>query len=182
MKPPTRTIKNWENSKYCSMKCNSESKKGRSGYWLGKKRVNTWSKGIKLSEEHKRKMVEARLKNGTYRKLTPEERLIRKNNPNVPRGKNHYKWRGGITPEQIKIRNSLNMKFWREAIFKRDNWTCQECKTRGKRLNAHHIKPFALFPELHFAIDNGVTLCWDCHKKTPNFGGRVRNYHCEYTK
>ena len=81
-------------------------------------------------------------------------------------------WRGGITPINAKIRASGDYKNWRESVFKRDNWTCQKCNTRSKsdcyiRIEAHHIKPFALFPELRFVIDNGLTLCKKCHDKEP---------------
>lgn len=78
-------------------------------------------------------------------------------------GENHWKWRGGVTTEHTKIRMSIEYRLWREAVFARDNWTCQECGIKGGELHPHHIKPFALYPELRFAIDNGQTLCVVCH-------------------
>ena len=80
------------------------------------------------------------------------------------------------------IRGSLQYKLWREAVFRRDNYTCIWCGARsgnGEHVELHsdHIKPFALFPELRFAIDNGRTLCVPCHKTTPTFAGRTRDNH-----
>jgi len=89
------------------------------------------------------------------------------------RGKNHPNWRGGITPLSIAIKESREYKLWREAVFKRDNYTCIWCGYKGKGLNADHIKPFSLFPKLRFVIDNGRTLCRKCHEKTETFAGRT---------
>ena len=81
------------------------------------------------------------------------------------RGENHPRWRGGVTPENVKIRSSIELRLWREAVFARDNWTCQKCgDNTGGNLNAHHIKPFAKYPELRVDINNGITLCVKCHK------------------
>jgi hypothetical protein len=94
-------------------------------------------------------------------------------------GVQHHNWQGGITEENDRIRNSLEIKIWRRAVFERDNYTCVFCGIRSGNgeavtLHADHIKPFALFPELRFAIDNGRTLCVECHKKTDTFAGRTR--------
>lgn len=77
-------------------------------------------------------------------------------------GKNHYGWKG-TTPETSRIRASIEYKLWREAVFMRDNFTCKTCNKKGGFLEADHIKPFAYYPELRFAIDNGQTLCRVCH-------------------
>lgn len=56
--------------------------------------------------------------------------------------------------------------YFRRMVFKRDNYTCQECgeKKDIRELRAHHRKPVELFPNLYYDIDNAVTLCIECHK------------------
>ena len=67
------------------------------------------------------------------------------------------------TDEAMMVRNSLDYKEWRKAVFCRDDYTCQYCGRRGGRLNAHHIKRFSKYPELRTELSNGITLCYDCH-------------------
>ena len=85
---------------------------------------------------------------------------------------NHWNWKGGISPENHMLRNSAMYKIWRQAVFLRDNFTCQECNSFGGYLNAHHIKSWSRFPELRFKINNGITYCKDCHIKLDEFIGR----------
>lgn len=86
-----------------------------------------------------------------------------KHNPKTD--KYHWNYKGGISPENLVIRNSLQMKLWRQDVFARDKYTCRECGLCGGSLQAHHIKEFAKYPELRFNIDNGITLCKNCHNK-----------------
>lgn len=117
-------------------------------------------------------------KHGMYGKHHTTRDIFGENNPMY--GKHHSKetrvlqsmqkqgeksptWKGGITPENQRVRASGRYRLWREAVFARDNWTCQKCGERGGNLQAHHIKAFSLYPELRFIIGNGMTLCVLCH-------------------
>jgi hypothetical protein len=91
------------------------------------------------------------------------------------KGDKWYTWKGGLTKQNLLIRNQVEYKLWREAVFKRDRWTCVWCGVKGGKLNADHIKPFCNYPELRFALDNGRTLCVPCHKTTDTYGPKARN-------
>ena len=99
-------------------------------------------------------------------------------------------WKGGITPINQQVRNSFEYKQWRIAVFTRDDYTCRSCGDRGVKLNAdHYPKAFAeifhqykiqsleeaLNCEEFWNINNGRTLCEDCHKTTDNYLNRWSN-------
>jgi hypothetical protein len=94
------------------------------------------------------------------------------------RGELNYNWKGGCANPNTKIRKSWEYKLWRTAVFERDNYTCVFCgahngKGKAVKLNADHIKPFSIYPELRFVIENGRTLCVGCHKETDTYGGKL---------
>lgn len=81
-------------------------------------------------------------------------------------GDKHWSWKGGITKTSHKLRTSLEYTLWRRSVLQRDSFRCIWCgEDDPKLLEADHIKPFSLFPDLRFAIDNGRTLCRTCHRK-----------------
>ena len=95
--------------------------------------------------------------------MIPIRQAIDRNNEKSNLAENHWNWKGGISNENHKVRNSSEMKEWRKEVFKRDNYTCQKCNKVSGKLNAHHIKPFSIYPKLRFVLSNGITLCKGCH-------------------
>lgn len=124
-------------------------------------------KGYKFSPDVRQKMSD-----GTKKAYSDGRKAHwkGKKRPDISRD-NHYNWKGGS--ENHRIRESVEYKLIREACFKRDDYTCLWCGQRGGELNADHIKPFSLFPELRFALDNLRTLCLACHRKTETYGGKL---------
>lgn len=75
----------------------------------------------------------------------------------------HPQWKGGITDQNKLLRNSNEYEFWRKKVFERDNYTCQCCGSKKNKLNSHHKYNFSEYPSLRFDINNGITLCEQCH-------------------
>jgi len=142
--------------------------KGRKHSEEAKGKMSLARKGMKLSKETRRKLSEAHKGNKRSLSARIKQGLSIK-------GENHYNWKGGITPENKKIRNSIEFRLWREAVFARDGWTCQKCKKKGGKLHPHHIYNFAQFPDLRFAIDNGITFCDKCHQEFHKIYGFKNN-------
>lgn len=68
-------------------------------------------------------------------------------------------------------RSNPQYAIWRSTVYRRDSYRCRECDS-GSFLVAHHIKSWADYPELRFSLDNGITLCEDCHvKQHPHLRG-----------
>ena len=92
-------------------------------------------------------------------------------------------WKGGITPLRELIRKTEKYKSWRTVIFIRDNRKCVKCGSK-QQIEAHHKKSMSLILEEHnirstkdalnceelWDLNNGETLCNDCHRNTDSYG------------
>lgn len=144
-------------------------------------------KGFKHSEESKIKMSCSRSgrpahnkgkkqpsiagENNPAKRLEVREKMRRSAlaNPHPRTGDKSNFWKGGIVNIDKIIRMSSAYKIWRDAVFLRDGFICQNenCESCGNmmgvKLNAHHKKPFSLYPELRFIVSNGITYCERYH-------------------
>ena len=78
------------------------------------------------------------------------------------RGELNANWKGNKSERRTSMER-LEYKVWRATVFKRDGYTCVICHERSKRMEAHHILPWAEYVELRYSVSNGVTLCKTCH-------------------
>ena len=188
----------WNKRKYCSHKCSStltckgrkpwnkgvktglvpktaikkgqhigkEFKKGQTPWNKGKSNLSAVGEKSHLWKGGKPSCVDCR------KTISYGKKRCRTCSGKLRGGINSKFWKGGITPLNQKIRGSVEYRLWRESVFKRDKYTCVWCGEVGGKLNADHIKPFAYYPELRFAIDNGRTLCVECHKTTESYLNR----------
>lgn len=76
--------------------------------------------------------------------------------------------KAGLNPykkysENIDNQNiEYKLKKWAKEVKRRDNYECVQCG-KSNELHAHHIKRKSEYPEKALDIDNGKTLCIDCH-------------------
>ena len=128
-----------------------------------KNKISLAKKGKCLSEKHKKNISK---NSGKYWKNKKRLDMT---------GELNAQWKGGIGRTKQSTSANPEYKKWRRKIFQRDNWTCQTCGIKGVEIQAHHIKSWAKYPELRYEIENGVTLCIECHKLTDNYKGKNKN-------
>jgi len=141
--------------------------------------------GENHTEETKRKISECRIKKGLGKGKNNSMYGIHRWAEKSPN------WKGNITPLTIAIRMSTIYKLWHKAVLHKDRWQCQDCGKTGRDLIAHHLKPFsqimeennivslgqAIRTEELWDINNGITLCKQCHRKRHSKGKKYGQHH-----
>ncbi len=61
------------------------------------------------------------------------------------------------------LKQTPEYKLWRANIYQRDKWKCKICG-RNERIEAHHIYPLRSHYEKRLDLNNGITLCFKCHR------------------
>lgn len=99
-------------------------------------------------------------------------------------GEKHPNWKGGVSSLRATLYFTIKYKQWRQDVFIRDSFTCQDCgDDRGKNLHAHHkysfknllqeaieymplLTPYdaCLLYKPMWNINNGITICRKCHE------------------
>lgn len=108
---------------------------------------------------------------------------------NCYKGALHPFWRGGTSTLQTLVRGMPENRQWIKQCLYRDRFTCQECRveSNGNNMQVHHIKQFAEILrdnkidsiekaktcEELWNMNNGITLCRDCHKLTNSFNRKL---------
>lgn len=140
----------------------TEFKKGVKFSEETKKKISEALKGKKISEETREKIRQANLgkkrpeisgENSPSKRPEVKEKLRLANI-----GDKNPAWLGGLTfnPYGKKFNKELKLQ-----IKKRDNYICQECNTK-KELCIHHID----YNKQNNKKNNLITLCRSCHTKT----------------
>ena len=92
------------------------------------------------------------------------------------RGENHQNWNHEKTDKERRTERSYpGYREWRKKVLERDNYTCQKCMETSKSLQAHHIESYNINKHLRTVLDNGVTLCVDCHDNFHHIYGKGNN-------
>lgn len=144
----------YDNSKhhYCSYKC---ANKGNSIYYSGE---NAHNYGIQMSDEQKKLISITKINQNLRGYNSPNY------NPDKPQ------------EEREKERKYPEYYEFIRKVYERDNYTCQCCgNKRGGNLVAHHLNGYNWDKEHRTDVNNGITLCENCHKKFHHIYGYGNN-------
>ena len=148
---------------------------------------NKYRLGTKQSKETRKKISD-----GNKGKIIPPWHRLKISEAHLGKvmvsGGRCWNWKGGVSKIDKMCRGIREYMQWRSDVFSRDKWICRTCGITGVYVTAHHIKSFGKIIRENniktladarkcrelWDINNGITLCEDCHKLTDNYKGRGR--------
>ena len=162
-----------KNNHYCSSEC---MHKHQSIMWKGNK--SPLYNRIKLKCSYCNKEIE--ITNFDYNKNKNHFCSIdcmNKYRSDTYRGENHPRWNPNLSQEEREQgRNYPEYIEFIKKVLARDNYTCQCCgDNKGGNLNVHHLDGYNWCKEKRTNIDNGITLCENCHKEFHSIYGKGNN-------
>ncbi len=99
-------------------------------------------------------------------------------------GENNHNWKANLTSEDRERRRHRELipgySTWKKQVKKRDNFTCKCCHKPDGALEVHHYYPYSKYPEYRTLIENGITLCEDCHGEYHHRFGKDNNSKPEF--
>ena len=175
------TISHYNNNKnhFCSQKCKAKWQEENN---IGENNPSWKGGSIKHNCDYCGKEIEIKKCNKNRSKnYYCSKECQDKHRSVIYSGENHPNYNPNITDEEREIkRNYAEYKDFIRGVYERDNYTCQCCGKRGYKLNAHHIYGYAEHKDLRIDLNNGVTLCEECHKKYHKIYGRVNNNYKDF--
>jgi len=176
--------------------CSQKHQKGENHPMFGRhhtkevlRKMSEIKKGKVHSEETKAKMSKTHSGKPIHSEEEKVKRSVRMRGINNPMfgkcGENHPNWNPNLTDEERLIERNYSAYYdWRTAVYVRDGYTCQCCgDNKGSNLNAHHLESYTDNKELRIELDNGITLCKECHLDFHHlygYGGNTKAQYKEY--
>lgn len=124
---------------------------------LSKGKVSEWLKKYNIEIRYGSEAIETQWINNIERREAQSKMLIK--NFNITKSEGRFE-------DYSEYRKTPEYSNWRLNVWARDNFSCIKCgKKRNSEtmINAHHLNSFKNNIEARFDVDNGVTLCEDCH-------------------
>ena len=145
-------------------------KRDRAGKFIKGTSQRPWNKGKHPSEEQLKKLRDSHKGQISWMKgkKTPQE--VKDKISKAMKGRKPWNYTGtSISPYKL-MQGSTEWKVWRNKVYERDSFICQDCNRKGTFLHPHHIIPIkdcikTKRMDLIFDINNGRTLCVECHRQ-----------------